>query len=53
MIAVDIMRNLQVPEHGNKYMMFNFDYFTKWTEAIAIQKQESIYSRGNPSERVC
>lgn len=41
-IAIDIMGPLPTTERGNKYIVVIADYFSKWTEAVAIPNQEAI-----------
>jgi hypothetical protein len=40
-IAVDMLGPLPLTPRGNKYILVLCDYFTKWTEAIAVPDQEA------------
>ena len=40
-IALDILGPLPRTKQGNKYLLVNEDYFSKWLEAIPIRNQES------------
>ena len=40
-IALDILGPLPRTKQGNKYLLVNEDYFSKWLEAIPIRNKES------------
>ena len=40
-VAMDIMGPLPLTDRGNKYILVVADYFTKWTEAYALENQEA------------
>lgn len=40
-LAVDILGELPVTEHGNKYILVVGDYFTKWTECFPMPNMEA------------
>ena len=39
MLAMDFLGPLPTTEQGNNYILVVADYFTKWTEAFALQDQ--------------
>ncbi|KAA3674184.1 uncharacterized protein DEA37_0001986 [Paragonimus westermani] len=40
-VGVDIMGPLPVTRRGNRYILVLVDYFTKWSEAVPIERQDA------------
>ncbi|KAA3670034.1 uncharacterized protein DEA37_0013865, partial [Paragonimus westermani] len=40
-VGVDIMGPLPVTRRGNRYILVPVDYFTKWSEAVPIERQDA------------
>ena len=40
-VGVDVMGPVPVSEGGNRWVLTAMDYFTKWSEAYALPKQEA------------
>ena len=40
-IALDVAGSFPITKNGNRYILVIADYFTKWTEAIALPNQEA------------
>ena len=40
-VAMDILGPLPLTDQGNKYILVDGDYFTKWTEEYPLPNQEA------------
>ncbi|KAG3117762.1 hypothetical protein PI124_g10695 [Phytophthora idaei] len=42
LLVVDAIGPLPVTDNGNRYILVFMDYFTRWTEAFAVKKLDSV-----------